>query len=134
MDRSLRFVSRHTHTRTRPLLTLLLLLVLGGSVPATAQPAGGETSPASADPAPRFPNVLLVTIDTLRLDRLSGYGYERPTTPHLDRLMAAGARFDQARCVEPLTAPSLISTLTSIQNGKQKQERSGTSHTSGETT
>jgi arylsulfatase A-like enzyme len=64
-------------------------------------------------PASRFPNVLLVTVDTLRADRVSSYGYARPTTPNLDRLLARGVRFAQARTVEPLTTPALASLLTS---------------------
>jgi arylsulfatase A-like enzyme len=64
-------------------------------------------------PASRFPNVILVTVDTLRADRLSSYGYVRPTTPNLDRLLARGVRFAQARTVEPLTTPALASLLTS---------------------
>ena len=32
------------------------------------------------------PNVLLITLDTTRADRLGVYGYERPTSPNLDRL------------------------------------------------
>src|SRR5690349_23927724 len=42
------------------------------------------------------PNVVLLTIDTLRADMLSCYGYQKPLTPNLDRLAAAGLRFDQA--------------------------------------
>jgi arylsulfatase A-like enzyme len=42
------------------------------------------------------PNVILLTIDTLRADVLSCYGYSRPTTPNLDRLAASGIRFTQA--------------------------------------
>jgi arylsulfatase A-like enzyme len=64
-------------------------------------------------PASRFPNVLLVTVDTLRADRVSCYGYRRPTTPNLDRLLARGARFAEARTMEPLTNPALVSLLTS---------------------
>ncbi len=64
-------------------------------------------------PASRFPNVLLVTVDTLRADRLSCYGYRRPTTPNVDRLLARGVRFAAARTVEPLTNPALASLLTS---------------------
>src|SRR6185436_17116584 len=64
-------------------------------------------------PASRFPNVVLVTVDTLRADRVSSYGYGRPTTPNLDRLLARGVRFAQSRTVEPLTNPSLVSLLTS---------------------
>ncbi len=42
------------------------------------------------------PNVILLTIDTLRADRLGCYGYERPLTPNLDRLAENGVRFTQA--------------------------------------
>ncbi|HVR43939.1 MAG TPA: sulfatase [Thermoanaerobaculia bacterium] len=66
----------------------------------------------SADP-PRSPNVLLITVDTLRADRLSSYGYHRPTSPHIDRLIDQGVRFTQARTVEPLTGPAIASILTS---------------------
>jgi len=69
--------------------------------------------PAFGSKGPRFPNILLVSVDTLRPDHLSGYGYERPTSPRIDRLMAQGARFEEARTVEPLTSPALCSMLTS---------------------
>jgi arylsulfatase A-like enzyme len=71
------------------------------------------------------PNVLIVTIDTLRADHMSGYGYERPTSPNLDRLMARGVRFDQARTVEPLTAPALVSMLTSLHPHEHGTSRNG---------
>jgi len=59
------------------------------------------------------PDVVLITVDTLRYDRLSAHGYRRPTSPHLDALLAGSARFDQARAVEPLTGPSMVSLITS---------------------
>jgi arylsulfatase A-like enzyme len=68
---------------------------------------------AAAEPVDPRPNVLILTVDTLRADRMSGYGYGRPTSPNLDRLMQTGARFTQARTVEPLTAPSMCAMLTS---------------------
>ncbi|MEM7052881.1 MAG: sulfatase [Acidobacteriota bacterium] len=58
------------------------------------------------------PDILLITVDTLRADRLSGYGYERPTSPRLDALFAEGALFTDARTVEPLTNPALSSMIT----------------------
>jgi arylsulfatase A-like enzyme len=42
------------------------------------------------------PNIILVSIDSLRPDRLGCYGYQKPITPNLDRLAATGIRFDQA--------------------------------------
>lgn len=73
----------------------------------------------------RFPDILVVTVDTLRYDRLSINGYARPLTPNLDRLLASGARFDQTRVVEPLTAPSLISTFTSLHPHSHAASRNG---------
>ncbi|MCP3913838.1 MAG: sulfatase-like hydrolase/transferase, partial [Actinomycetia bacterium] len=78
----------------------------------------GLGSPAAAEePATklaRHPDILIVTVDTLRVDRVSAYGYKRPTTPHIDALMAEGVRFTQARVPEPLTAPSMVSMVTSV--------------------
>ncbi len=42
------------------------------------------------------PNVLLLTIDTLRADALGCYGRTPTLTPHLDRLATQGIRFEQA--------------------------------------
>lgn len=82
----------------------------------------------SAAPVPatqRFPNVVILTVDTLRLDRVSAYGYRRPTTPNLDRLLAAGVRFTQARTAEPLTNPSLCSLFTSLYPHEHGATRNG---------
>ena len=71
------------------------------------------------------PNVLVVTIDTLRADRLSAYGYERKTSPNLDRLIERGVRFTQARTVEPLTGPALCSMITSRYPHEHGASRNG---------
>ena len=60
------------------------------------------------------PNVLLITIDTLRWDRLGSYGATRVATPALDRLAAGGTRFEIAIAHTPLTAPSHASILTGL--------------------
>ena len=60
------------------------------------------------------PNVLLVTIDTLRADRLGCYGYGAAATPVLDALAARGVRFTTAVAHAPLTAPSHASILTGL--------------------
>jgi arylsulfatase A-like enzyme/tetratricopeptide (TPR) repeat protein len=60
------------------------------------------------------PNVLLVTIDTLRADRLGCYGYRAAETPVLDALAARGVRFSTAVAHAPLTAPSHASILTGL--------------------
>ncbi len=57
-------------------------------------------------------NVLLVTLDTTRADRLGCYGYAGAKTPNLDALAARGVRFAEAYAPVPLTLPSHASILT----------------------
>ena len=57
-------------------------------------------------------NILLVTIDTLRADHLSSYGYPRTTSPAIDRLAAEGVRFELPIVQWPKTAPSFASIFT----------------------
>jgi arylsulfatase A-like enzyme/Flp pilus assembly protein TadD len=63
---------------------------------------------------PSRPNVLLVTVDTLRADRLGAYGYEAAATPNLDRMAREGVRFADAISHVPLTLPSHASILTGL--------------------
>ncbi len=59
------------------------------------------------------PNVVLITLDTLRSDHVSALGYERATTPNLEALPAV--RFDNAYSTGHWTAPSTASLLTGLQ-------------------
>jgi arylsulfatase A-like enzyme len=91
-------------------LAVSLAVALGLlTAPSTTAEVGRKARSSKEPP----PNVLIVTIDTLRADRLSSYGYDRPTSPAIDRLLARGARFTQARTVQPLTNPALSSMITS---------------------
>ena len=76
-------------------------------------------------PLAAAPNILLVSVDTLRADRLSSYGYRRNTTPRIDELLARGVRFSDARTIEPLTAPALASMLTSLPPHEHGASRNG---------
>jgi arylsulfatase A-like enzyme/Tfp pilus assembly protein PilF len=62
--------------------------------------------------APAHPNLLLITIDTLRADHVGAYGAKTGATPALDALAARGVRFDQAQTAVPLTGPSHATILT----------------------
>ena len=57
-------------------------------------------------------NVLLITLDTTRADRLGCYGHARARTPNLDGLASAGVRFENVYSQVPLTTPSHCSILT----------------------
>ena len=59
-------------------------------------------------------NVILISLDTLRQDRLGAYGYDRGTTPHLDALAARGVLFESATAPSPWTVPSHVSLLTGL--------------------
>ena len=57
-------------------------------------------------------NVLLITMDTTRADRIGCYGYGAAKTPYIDALAARGARFRNAYSPVPLTLPAHSSILT----------------------
>ena len=61
-----------------------------------------------------FKNVLLITIDTLRADHLSCYGYTKMKTAHIDALANEGVLFQNAFCQVPLTLPSHTSIMTGL--------------------
>jgi len=60
------------------------------------------------------PSVVLITIDTLRADVLSAYGYERETSPAIDALAERGLLFERAYAPSPWTWPSTASILTGL--------------------
>ncbi|MFQ5669507.1 MAG: sulfatase [Acidobacteriota bacterium] len=63
---------------------------------------------------PDHPSLLLVTIDTLRADHLSSYGYSRPTSPAIDRLARRGVLFDSVISSIPETGPAFASLMTGL--------------------
>jgi arylsulfatase A-like enzyme/energy-converting hydrogenase Eha subunit B len=65
-------------------------------------------------PALSRPNVVLISIDTLRADRLSTYGYERPTSPVLSELAAQGVLFRKAISPGNWTPPGHASLFTGM--------------------
>ncbi len=67
------------------------------------------------DPTERA-NVLLITLDTTRADRLGCYGYEQANTPILDELASEGVRFERAFSTAGITPVSHASILTGLNN------------------
>lgn len=57
-------------------------------------------------------DIVVVTIDALRADHVSAYGYPRATTPNIDALAKQGVRFDRAYCPTPHTSYSVASLMT----------------------
>ena len=78
-------------------------VALGAALVLATSCRAGRESDAPATP----PNIVLITIDTLRADRI-GRGF----TPAIDALAATGVRFDNARTSVPLTLPSHVTIMT----------------------
>ena len=91
--------------------TLLAAASLGvwrlGALRISGAPPGGSS-------ASRPDNVLLVTLDTTRADRLGCYGHAAAKTPHLDRLAEEGTRFETVIAPAPITLPSHASLFTGL--------------------
>ena len=73
-----------------------------------------STTPGSAARAARPRNILLITLDTMRADRIGAYGYAAARTPHLDALAKSGVRFDDATAPAPITGPAHTAILTGM--------------------
>jgi arylsulfatase A-like enzyme/tetratricopeptide (TPR) repeat protein len=88
----------------RPRLALLPLIL------AAAPACRPSPAPVAFPGAP----VVLVSIDTLRSDRLPAYGYGGVETPHLDRLRRDAILFESAWSPCPMTLPSHVTMLTGL--------------------
>jgi arylsulfatase A-like enzyme len=69
---------------------------------------------AACSRAPARPNVLVITIDTWRADRLACAGYPRAVTPNLDRLASESLRFTHVSAPRAKTTPALASLFTGL--------------------
>ena len=83
------------------------LLCLVSILPACAGDPGQDATATR-------PNVLMIVVDTLRRDHLGCYGYERDTSPHIDRFAATAVRYDRAYSQAPWTTASIGSLMTSL--------------------
>lgn len=98
-------------TRLRSFLPALILLLALAACRSEPKPAA---RPRLAGAAKGW-NVVLLTVDTLRADRLGAYGYTaRPNSPALDAQLASGVTFDAAMAQRAATWPSLASLLTGL--------------------
>jgi len=92
--------------RTAILLALLTAALACREKPPAHRPLAG---------AARGWNLVLLSVDTVRADRLGAYGYRaRPTSPRMDALLASGVRFESAMSQRAATWPSLASVLTGL--------------------
>lgn len=86
------------------------LKLLAAAAPLLLSIAGCSRESGGGPP----PNLVLVTLDTVRADRLGAYGYAAAETPWLDRLGREGVRFEQVSSQVPLTLPSHATILSGL--------------------
>ena len=85
-----------------------------------------QTGSVSAGQVPSSTPVILISVDTLRADHLSSYGYRRFSTPRVNALASGGTVFTQIESQVPLTLPSHVSLMTStypFANGVKENEQ-----------
>lgn len=90
----------------RPLLIAVALAVLAAGVWLYRARTGDARTVTAAGP------IILISIDTLRADRLPAYGYKAISTPAIDRLVADSVLFENAYSHSPQTLPSHTSILS----------------------
>lgn len=102
----------------RPVCLVLLLILAGlACSPEGGAPPETVEGPLRLAGSAAGRDVVLVTVDTVRADRLGSYGYSRPdldTSPQIDALLTRGARFERAMAPRSLTWPSLATVLTGL--------------------
>lgn len=79
---------------------------------ATSECAGDNESQATGGPSFVGRDIVLISIDALRADHVSAYGYDRPTTPHIGELARQAVVFEEAYCPTPHTSYSVTSLMT----------------------
>lgn len=92
-------------------VVLLFLVACTGSKDGGATAGGGASL---VEPLGYKPDIVLVTLDTTRADRLGAYGYAQAKTDTIDALAAKGVRFAQAVSPLPLTIPSHSTMFTGL--------------------
>ncbi len=106
--------SRRFSGRSLLVILILALIVLGGAWLGWRFSRTEKRLQSFSAGAMKGYNVLLITIDTLRADRLGCYGSTAGLTPNLDRLAADGIRFDDVLAHVPMTLPAHASIFTSM--------------------
>ncbi|QQR73696.1 MAG: sulfatase [Holophagales bacterium] len=103
----------------RPSLVVATLLLLLDSTACRRSSAAAQHPPTVQTAAARSSastptGFIVISLDTLRADRLGAYGYDRPTTPFLDRLAARATLFERAIVQYPGTLQSHMSMFTGL--------------------
>ena len=101
--------------RPRRLPRASATLGVASAVAACGAPLLGILSAPPAAAWPERPNVVLISLDTLRPDRLTSYGYERDTSPNIARFFEEGWRFEGVLAPDAWTLTCHVSMLTGFE-------------------
>ncbi|MBD3852367.1 MAG: sulfatase-like hydrolase/transferase, partial [Acidobacteria bacterium] len=110
-------------SRTSERRNTILVLVVSVAIAASMVGCGRDEEPDQlvstssewrGEIAPNDLNVVLITIDTLRTDRVSSYGSDLVDTPNIDRFASDGVLFSNAASTVPFTLPAHSSILTGL--------------------
>ncbi len=96
----------------RAFRTLWSMLCVMAVLPVLSLEVVADT--AKSEPQNNKYNVLLISLDTLRADHLSCYGYPRNTSPNLDRFAKEGVLFENVTAASAITIPSHMSMFTGL--------------------
>jgi len=93
--------------------TIVIIIVITTVIATAIAACGGRAESTGGLPCSDC-NVILISLDTLRADHLGAYGYQRPTSPHLDALADDGVLFENFVHNGGGTLPSHLTMLTSL--------------------
>ncbi|MCB9377704.1 MAG: sulfatase [Holophagales bacterium] len=98
----------------RPLASLPALAAFAAFAVLAAGATGCAPRPGKGPKLAPTRGIVLISLDTLRADRLGAYGYGRPTSPFLDSLAERAALFERHYVQAPATLPSHMSIFTGL--------------------
>src|SRR5579863_3795066 len=123
-------IFRRQRALSMAVVTGLLVMIAGVSAFEFEPYLAASSVRASTRTSAGKPNIVLITLDTVRADHLSLYGYSRPTSPHLDGWARQGVVFDDAISASSWTLASHASMFTGLlphQHGANWQDPVDTS-------
>ncbi len=111
------FMQSEARALLRPLgwgLAVAAVAGLAGIGVFVVRPSFAATAVQATSPPPHAPNIVFITLDTVRADHLSAYGYRRATTPNLERFARTGVLFKNAIAPTSWTLASHASMFTGL--------------------
>lgn len=96
------------------ILSCMIFVGIGCGRPLPDPEDVAEAPPEESSDQPKPPNIVLISLDTTRADRMSLYGYERDTTPYLKSLAASSVVFEKAYAPMGVTGPSHATMFTGL--------------------